>query len=209
MRAVWLDAGNNPNATLLKRYGVTRCYWPSHVDGGSGFVANPMLTATYIDSWRSAYEVGIYTAANWFTDGGAVTVAREIDAALTRLQQTRKQCAVHANLEKAMGYTPDMVRAFATEFRALRPLRELAWVVEGIQGGWLTPSLRIALSYYNVDVVAEAFTGSMSWLAPDEIRSNLVNYGIARQRALVMYDGDKLTERTYWDGCVFTQGRLR
>jgi hypothetical protein len=57
-----------------------------------------------------------------------------------------------------------------------------------------------------VDVLAEAYTGNMGPLDADDVRSNLIDYGVARARALCMYDAARLSP--FWDGCAFTQQRL-
>jgi hypothetical protein len=214
MRAVWIDAGNNPVSGLLKRYGITRCLWPSHVevthdDGSKTFEPNLALTYDYLEGWRKGFEVGVYGAASWFGHE-VVTLARELDATLSRLNQRTRQCTVHANIEHgdALGDLPLAVVRFVTEWRALRPLRETTWVVDGLQGGLFATTLLMTLRYYDVSVMAEAFTGAMAPLSPDDVRSNLVNFGIPRDKALVMYDAATLKQFTFWDGCAFTQGRL-
>lgn len=216
MRAVWLDAGDNPNMIRLSKWGIRRAYWPSHVEVSGQWVRNPVLNKRYLygsapdykGGWRAQVgSVGIYFGSSWpvFTDG--VDLARELDACLVQFGADSFQCAVHVNREQ---HDFDLV-GFLREWRDLRPSRDTSWVIEGMQGGRLTPTQVVTINTDpNLTVFAESFYDAdgqtMLPYDADRVRCDLIDFGVQRQRALVMYDGAHLSDR--WDGCAFTQGRL-
>ena len=120
-----------------------------------------------------------------------------------------RQLAVHVNIEHASlgdNFAP-FIAAFLPAWRNLRPQRETGLVIDGLQGGAL-PLTRVAAinADISLQVLAEAYDGDMNPLGADNVRSNLIDYGVQRHRAVVMYDGAALLQ--YWDGCAFTMGRL-
>jgi hypothetical protein len=216
VRAVWLDAGSDPNTTRLHAHGITRAYWPSHVLVNGAWVRNSRLNADYLygpapertAGWNAAVGgVGIYFGSSWPIFTSPLDLARELDALLVQIGADARRCAVHINREQ---HDFDFV-GFLHEWRALRPNRETSWVIEGMQGGRLTREQTNAInSDPNLTVLAEAFYDaegqSMLPFDRDRVRCDLIDYGIQRQRAAVMYDAARLNDR--WDGCAFTQGRL-
>lgn len=188
MRAIWIDQGAAPQTAKLAALGITRVYFDARDtprDAGGGM------------------ERGVYRVQSW--DGlGPVDFARALSADVTRWGgDPVKQLAVHANIEL---HDPHYIADFLHEWRRHRPKRETALVVEGLQGGWLTQVYRALNADGALTVMAEAYTGDMGPLDADAVRSNLVNYGVARAKALVMYDAARLA--SYWDGAAFTQQRL-
>lgn len=216
MRAVWIGDGAEPNAGRLQRYGIRRAYFPSHIADGHVWRRNPELNADYLygpapdrkAGWNAAIGgVGIYFGSSWPVFTHPADLARELDAVLVQIGADRRRCAVHVNREQ---HDFDLV-AFLHEWRALRATRETSWVIEGMQGGRITPEqLRAINGDPNLTVLAEAFYDAngqtMLPYDPDRVRSDLIDYGIQRQRAVVMYDAAHLNDR--WDGCAFLQGRL-
>jgi hypothetical protein len=197
-RHVWIDQGAELQVAKLNAHGITRVYFDAR--------DTPWVP-------ESPFERGIYRVQSW--DNLSPTyLAGRLSTDVTKWGgDPRKQLAVHANIEL---HDPAYIVAFLKEWRRLRPYRETALVIEGMQGGWFTDELRTWVNYGNpngllghgfgIDVLAEAYTGPMGPLDPDEVRSDLENYGVARSRCLVMYDAAKL--KTRWDGCAFTQQRL-
>jgi hypothetical protein len=204
MRACWLDAGENPNGVALDRHGITELCWDAHA---------PFTTMEKIDGWRTKYAQRIYIAQNWMPglppDGFADYVSARLNVLGGDRPTPNGRLGVDVNIE--LHDDPGWLVAFFTAWRKLRPQRDTRWLLEGIQGGWFTPALvKLINADPNLRVLAEAFYDkdgvSMLPYDPDAVRSNLVNYGIARQRAAVVYDAAKLG--SYWDGVAFTQGRL-
>lgn len=216
MRAVWIDAGDNPDTAKLARYQVKRAYFPSHVldPATDKWIRNPRLSAAYLygqsgdGGWnRAVGGVGIYFGSSWPIFTTPAELALELSAVLTAIGADNRRCAVHVNREQ---HDFD-VMGFLVTWRDVRPRRETGWVIEGMQGGRLTPATVTAINEdVNLTVFAEASydAGGETMLPfdPDRVRCDLIDYGIQRQRALVMYDAARLNDR--WDGCAFTQGRL-
>lgn len=216
MRAVWIDAGSNPRSDLGSRFGIRRAYFPSHVETAGGWVRNPILTADYLygpppartGGWNAAIgSVGIYFGSSWPVFWNPVDLADELDALLVAIGADDRHCAVQVNREQ---HDFDLI-AFLREWRDVRPMRELSWGIEGMQGGRLSGLVVAKINHDpNLTVFAEAFydAGGQTMLPydADRVRCDLIDHGIQRQRAVVMYDAARLQDR--WDGCAFTQGRL-
>ena len=192
MRYVWIDAGQSPDPVKLKAHRITRCYFDAR--------GTPQTTE---------FERGIYRVQSWDNAKPAL-LAEELSADVHRWGgDPYRQLAVHVNIEHAsLGDNfASFIAAFIPAYRNLRPQRDTGLVIDGLQGGAFSPQLVAAINAdINLQVLAEDYDGAMSPLGADNVRSNLVSYGVQRQRALVMYDGAALPE--YWDGCAFTMGRL-
>lgn len=189
MRAVWLDLGAFADVERLARYGITRVYADAR---------NPF------PSLENKLSHGIYRCQSWDNFGPEQLASVLSSDVSFCASHGYKQLAVHANIEL---HDSAYIRDFLFAWRKLRPIRETGLVIEGLQAGWFT-SVLIGLinADKNLTVLPEAYTGSMEPIDADDVRSNLVNYGIDRAKALVMYDGARLSP--FWDGCAFTQQRL-
>jgi len=192
MRAVWVDAGNNVDPVKLKAHGISRAYFDAR---------EPVERTEF--ARNLGFAVGLYRTPTW--DGlTAPALAHQLSTDVHDHDGDTRQLAVHANIEV---HDPSYVLSFLTAWRSIRPYRDTGWVLEGMQGGWFGPQLVNAINADpNLQVVAEAFTGNMGAMDADVVRSNVVSYGIQRQRALVGYDGAAL--KSDWDGTAFTMGRL-
>jgi hypothetical protein len=199
VRACWLDAGENPNGVVLDPHGITEICWDAHA---------PFTTMEKIDGWRSKYAQRIYVAQNWnglSADGLATYTSNLVNELGGDRPTPNGRLGVDVNIEL---HDPVYMLAFLAAWRKLRPQRDTRWLLEGLQGGWFAKTLVDTVNADpNLRVLGEAFAGDMYPYDPDAVRSNLVNYGIARGRAAVVYDAAKLG--AYWDGCCFTQGRLQ
>jgi hypothetical protein len=186
-RQVWIDLGQPIDSAKHSQHGITRTY---------GDVRNP--------SFAAGFERGIYRVQSW-DNLNPVLFAKALSDDVHRWGgDPYKQLAVHANIEL---HDPGYLLSFLSEWRRRRPVRETALVIEGLQAGWFTPALTAQINNdSNLSVLAEAYTGDMSPIDCDNVRSNLINYGIKREKALVMYDAARLNP--FWDGCAFTQQRL-
>ena len=188
MRTVWVDQGQPAQDEKLRAAGITRAYFDAR--------DTPKTTTL---------ERGVYRVQSWNNlppAGFALALSNDVHA--WGGDAPGSKLAIHANIElHDAAYLVSFVRAW----RRLRPTRETALVVEGLQGGWFTAELRaIVNADKNLTVVAEAYTGSMDPIDADLVRTNLVDYGITRGKAVVFYDAARLP--AFWDGCAFTQQRL-
>lgn len=152
-------------------------------------------------------EAGLYRDLAWIGED-AIHSARSCDADLARLGQTTLQCAYMFQTER---HDPTFVLDFLHEWRALRPTRETAWTLEGLQGGWFSPELVKAVrDDPKLTVVPYGYydAGGQSMLPHDLdlVRCNVANAGVPLSRVAVFYDGARLPQ--WWDGCVFTMERL-
>ena len=187
MRTVWIDVSQEANDSLLKSHGITRAYFDCR---------DAPKTTTL--------ERGIYRVQSWFDESPEVFAKNLSDDVKRWGGDPYKQLAVHANIEI---HDPGYIVAFLKAWRSRRPVRETAILIEGFQGGWFTPAMRAAVNQdANLQVQAEAYTGSMEPFNADEVRSNLIDYGLARGKSAVVYDAARLPQ--YWDGTAFTQQRL-
>jgi hypothetical protein len=216
MRAVWIDEKDNPDGNRLYPRLIKRAYFAAAVYDTQTreWEPNTRLTKTYLygadgkGGWRAAIGgVGIYRAGNWLPQLNEIDLAQQLDADLVRIGADNMQCAVHVNAE---AHDFDIVR-FLLEWRDLRPARDTSWVIEGMQGGRLSSAVVAAINRDpNLTVLAESFydAGGQVMLPydPDRVRADLIDAGLQRQRAVVMYDAAHLQD--HWDGCAFTQGRL-
>jgi hypothetical protein len=216
MRACWIDDGREPDASRLLSHNIKRAYFPSHVYDGHVWRRNPELTPDYLygaapdrkGGWNAAIGgVGIYFGSSWPVFTNPVDLAVELDKVLAQIGADNRRCAVHVNREQ---HDFDLI-GFLGIWRELRATRETSWVIEGMQGGRISAAqVRAINSDPNLTVFAEAFydtdTETMLPLDPDRVRCDLIDYGIRRERAVVMYDAAHLQDR--WDGCAFTQNRL-
>lgn len=188
MRHVWIDLEQPIDVPKLKRHGITRTY----ADARNA-------------SFSSEFERGIYRVQSWDNSPPDTFAKKLSDDVRFWGGDPMKQLAVHANIEL---HDPKFILSFLSYWRNRRPYRETALVIEGVQAGWFTQELVNRINAdANLVVLAEAYSGAMERWDADNVRSNLTNYGIKRDKALVMYDAAQLM--TFWDGCAFTQQRLK
>jgi hypothetical protein len=187
MRTVWIDYQQQAQDAKLKTFGITRAYFDAR--------DTPRTTTL---------ERGIYRVQSW-ENAPPDLLAVQLSNDVKRWGgDPYKQLAVHANIEI---HDPAYIVAFLKAWRSRRPVRETAIALEGMQGGWFTPAMVAAINAdKNLTILAEAYTGDMGLVDADATRSNLIDYGITRSKAVVFYDAAKLAQ--YWDGCAFTQQRL-
>lgn len=203
MRAVWVDAGNDPDYGKLNTYGITRPYFDPR---------DPRVNAKYLDGVKAHAGIdgcGIYVAWNW-------TLPLLTPAALAALADTYLKTihwlgnpAVCFDIEKGDGldnftwwpYLMDTMRAW----RAIRPSRETFVTFEGMQGGLIPQADPTVLAGMKIVVAPAMYAGGMQPLAHD-VTQDLLIAGFAAPSVVGMYDAAALPYR--WRGFAFTQGRL-
>jgi hypothetical protein len=195
MRSCWIDADNVPNPAVLDSYGVQWVSWAAN---------DPQTTAANIDNWRHKYRQRIYMARNWYNTDPA-SWARIADQEVKRCGGDSEQLGVDFNVEP---FDAGYVRELLTAWRSIRPNRDTCLVIEYHKGALLTVLIPKISADQHLLIMAEAYVDpGPTAVAADEARSNLVSYGVPRNKALVMYLGEAIAGD--WDGCAFTQGRLK
>lgn len=200
MRGCWItdlpgSYGSIQHANIwsnVVRNGLTRLYIDAR-----------QIKASDVDFIHSkGVEVGIFGNSNWVAS--AAGLADLLDATLTTIGATAKQCAVMVDIEQ---HDPDYVLNWLTAWRKKRATRMSAWTVEPHQAGWFTPALVNAIvKDPNLTVVAQAYLGNMYPCAHDAVRADLETK-LPADRCSVFYDA-KDGAPGYMDGYLFTMERL-
>lgn len=202
MRAVWVDAGNDPDYGKLAHYEISAAYFDPR---------DPHVTREYLAAVAAhppIRAVGLYFAWNWYPTLTAAQFAEEMSATIDRLR-LGGNVAVCIDIEKGSGldnatYVP-YVLACLTRWRELRPTRLTSYTLEGMQGGLFDRAAVQAIAATKVLVCPQFYAGDMSPLRHSVI-VDLLMAGFAGSRLYGMYDGAALPWR--WRGFAFTQGRL-
>ena len=193
MRAVWIDAGNDPNYSKLAAYQIERVY----------FAANePRVTAAYLDNVKAqGLDVGIYAAWNWETWTPEDFAKRMHN----RLLQIGSPLNPWVNLDIE---THDVawIRRALTEWRRLRPSRKTDWTLEPMQGGLFGVDDVRAINKLGVGIVPQHYGGNMQAFAADRVAIDLIARGFNLLAIQGFYDAARLP--LDWQGYAFTQGRL-
>jgi ribosomal protein S18 len=178
-----------PDLAKAKTYGITRLYWEAR---------DPQITPGMLQAVRDrGVGVGIMRDPSW-NQLGATTLAQTLDEDLTRLGLTTSQSAVLADIEY---HDPAYIMAFLHEWRQLRPKRITGWTLEPLQGGWFTHDLVTAIGISAVMVYPQTYLGNMAPVAPDLVRSDLIERGVLRARVGAVYNAQDIP--THWDGIAF------
>lgn len=202
MRAVWVDAGSDPDYAKLSHYGISAAYF----DPRDPRVSRDYLAAAAeIPPLRS---VGLYFAWNWYPTLTGAQFAEKVSGTLDNLHVGAK-VAVCLDIEKGSGlddatYVPYVLACLA-RWRELRPTRLTSYTLEGMQGGLFDKAAVQAINAAKVRVCPQFYTGSMEPLAHG-VTLDLLMAGFVGTRQFGMYDAAALPWR--WRGFAFTQGRL-
>ena len=203
MRAIWIDAGNDPDYGKLPTYGIDSVYFD---------VRDPRVTATYLaDVKRRGYAVGVYAADSWpemkvLPWNAAGWLSNKIRS-LANGPDFPRVC-LDIETHDIAGYLIPFLQAW----RNVRQLRRTDLTIEGFQGGLFSPQEVAQVVAHVIGtglpgfVVPQNYTGNMSPLAADRVALDLVEHGFTPTILRGFYDAAHLPER--WDGFAFTQGRL-
>jgi hypothetical protein len=198
MNAVWIDEGQDPDYTKLRKYGIDTAY----------FSIRDQLVVERINAAKDhSFKVGIYFAWNWYPKvlGGA-GLADTISNELTILgfkDYSKDGVRILADIEEhdIAGY----VVPFFQRWRKHRPNRVTDWTLEGMQGGLFTATDVANISACSI-LVAPAFYGGNMAPLPHSPIIDLLMAGFQGYQLVGMYDAAALPWR--WSGYAFTQGRL-
>lgn len=198
MRAVWVDEGNGPNWDLLKKHNITWMFVS---------LRDPDAAKHLAAIKGKGFRGGVYAAWGW--DGYAGSGTHFADKVHTELKRVWPQATagfpkVQFNDEL---HDPLRIEQLLRRWRELRPFTDTSWTLEGMQGGWFTPSLVQAVIDTRTRVVPQCYTGPM--LSTDALAAvrDLTKRGIPDAMISPMYDA-KTAETPFQEGWFFTMGRL-
>lgn len=198
MRAVWVDAGNDPVWERLAAYGITRLYFPT--SDPTADVARRLA-----DTKARGLTGGLYSAWNWYP---GLTGAEYADEVHERVQQIAP--AATNTWPKIMlddeEHDPDRILEMLRRWRQLRPGTDTAWTLEAFQGGWMSPAFVQELVTFKVRVAPQCYVGGMEPVCTLAAARDLTKRGIPDSLVTPFYDAAQLP--VGWDGFAFTQGRL-
>jgi hypothetical protein len=200
MRYIWTDAGDDPSWDVGDAYGIDGYFFPAF---------DPVTTIGLVTEARTrAKAQGIYVGHGWIAGTPAqyaLAVRNYLKPFMTAIPTVRLQ----VNMEE---HDSGLIVARLTELRRLLPKIGLSWSLEGMQGGWFTPSLVSALNLLSVRVVPEAFSGAegrmQSITDTRALVADLTARGIPDARITPMIDAKYAGLINLWDGYAFTMGRL-
>ena len=198
MRAVWVDAGNDPNYAKLVAVGATAAYFD---------IRDERLMPSYFAEVKShGLEVGVYAAVNWY---GNVTGPVFADLVSSRLEVIAKASSpdtpmVCLDIEVK---DPSFVLGALRRWRVHRAVRVTDYTLEGHQGAILNAGQWLAVASLVRYVVPQCYDGAMAqvWDA-FAMAKDLYDHGLPFPSVRPFYDAAHLPE--WWDGYAFTMGRL-
>lgn len=194
MKAVWIDAGNDPDYTKLQKYAIDTAFFD---------LRDSRCTAAYFDGVRAkGLGVGVYAVASWFPQSTPQAFAQWVSGELLRIGW-KGNPLVCLDIE-----THDIERYVVPclqEWRRIRPNRPTWWTLEGGQGGLFTATDVTNIASLSVRVVPQFYRGDMVPL-PHSPVIDLLMAGFQGVQLDGCYDAAALPWR--WRGFAFTQGRL-
>jgi hypothetical protein len=203
MKAVWVDAGNDPHWERITAYGITRLYFPT-----SDPVAD--VRRRLADTKARGLTGGLYSAWNW--EGYAGTgahYAEAMHAAVKAIAPTATATWPKIQLDDET-HDPDRILDLIRRWRALRPNTDTSWTLECFQGGWFSPQFCDELAQRKIRVVPQCYggTGGAMDYAVDTLVAarDLTKRGLPDALITPFYDAARLPFA--WDGFAFTMGRL-
>lgn len=202
MRAVWVDAGNDPDYAKLADHAIT---WP-YFD-----IREKRLTPPYLDAVRAHPTIegcGVYVVASWLPTLTGPQLAEWTD---TRLRQIAwlGNPPVMFDIEGAQFDIEGYVIPCLRRWRELRPKRVTDLTIEGHKGGAFTlTSVRTVAGLVRW-IVPQCYSGAMQTWDTYAIVADLLMAGFMSMEVRPFYDAGHL--QPWWgtpDGFAFTQGRL-
>jgi len=210
----WIDEGNAADWTKAAKYGLTAPYFSIRDTNVAHYLA---------DAHTRTGQGGVYFAWNWYPALSGRTAAdvqsRELDGIIADLAQLGVPTgpafpAVCANLEDDATLQGDAwveyVVAWVRRWRQHRPKRLTDWAFAAHKAGLFAgkPAAVAAIAAARVGVVTELYAGA-DYREQDGLRLalDLVSVGFPGWLVHGFYDGARPLPE-WWDGYVFTQGRL-
>jgi hypothetical protein len=199
-RALWIDAGHEPDFTKAKREQMTALFLP---------VSDPMddLRRRAADIRSNGMVVGAYMAYNdgWpqFWGHSGKDVAQIMYGLVAQIGGKVK---TQFDLEPGSANLTFVLETL-TRYRALSPTADTSWTTEGHQGGTMSTEFVQAVVALHVRVVPQCYGASMedTWDTLEMAR-NLTARGFPDALISPFHDAAKLPK--WWTGFAFTQNRL-
>ena len=198
MRALWIDAGNDPDWAKIQSHGMSALYFP---------VSDPApdVKRRLNDARGRGFAVGVYMAWNWpqFAGKSGTDMAEAMHLLCTSVSPFGA-LKVQFDIEE---HNPALIESCLTRWRALRPKQDTSWTLESFQGGWMTPDFVAKIIELRVRVVPQFYGGQMEPFAQDMALRDLTRRGFPEALVTGFYDAASLP-LYMWDGFAFTMGRL-
>jgi hypothetical protein len=199
-RAVWVDAGNDPDYAKLADNGIT---WP-YFD-----IREQRLTDAYLDAVRAHPAIdgcGVYVVASWLPGFTGPQLAEWTDARLRAigwLGNPPVMFDIEGTQFDVQGYVLPCLR----RWRELRPKRITDLTIEGHKGSLFTPADVINVVAKVRWVVPQCYNGAMTqvWDSAAMLH-DLTAHSFPPASVYPFLDAAHLGE--WWEGFAFTQGRL-
>lgn len=201
MRAVWVDAGNDPQWEKLAAHAITWVFLP---------VSDPVadVRRRLNDIKARGLRGGLYSAWNWYPEDGA-GYAEVMHDRVKEIAPTATPSWPKVQLDDET-HDPARIAALLERWRQLRPKTDTSWTLECMQGGWMPPEFVAEVVSRKVRVVPQCYGGQDGRIdyAVDTLVAarDLTKRGFPDALVTPMYDGARLP--AMWDGFVFTMGRL-
>lgn len=206
MRAVWVDAGNDPDYAKLQANGIT---WP-YFD-----IRDQRLTPTYLDGVKAHPHIdgiGVYAVrgTHSWVETDTLTPAQFaewVDARLKAIGWLGNP-VVMLDIE-GMTNLVDFLIGTLIRWRELRPKRTTDLTIEGHKGGLFSEADAREVAKRVRWTVPQAYDGGMHPWDSWGVFSDLYAVGFAALEIVPFYDAATLLP--WWgipDGFAFTQGRL-
>lgn len=201
MKAVWVDAGNDPHWERIQAHGINRLYFP---------VSDPVadVRRRLLDVKARGLIGGLYSAWNWYnTDGKGYAEATHAAVKAIAPDATPTWPKIQLDDEE---HDPDRILALLRRWRQLRPKTDTSWTLEVFQGGWMSPQFCAEIVQLKIRVVPQCYwpheTTTLQPVDTLVAARDLTSRGIPDSLITPFYDAAHLP--VAWDGFAFTMGRL-
>lgn len=197
MKAVWVDAGNDPHWERIIKHGITRLYFP---------VSDPTadVSRRLADVKARGLIGGLYSAWSWYdTDGAGYAEATNKRVLEIAPNATNAWPKIQLDDEE---HDPDRIIRLLRRWRQLRPNTDTSWTLEVFQGGWMPPSFVEEVVRLKIRVVPQCYLGDMQPVCTLAGARDLTVRGFPDSLITPFYDAARLP--IGWDGFAFTMGRL-
>jgi hypothetical protein len=198
MKAVWIDAGNDPLWERLAQHGITRLYFP---------VSDPLpdVQRRLADTKARGLSGGLYSAWNWYEGLSGPEYADVMHKRVKEIAPNATATWPKIQLDDET-HDPDRILGLLRRWRQLRPGTDTSWTLECFQGGWMSPEFAAEIVRLKIRVVPQCYVGGMEPVCTLAAARDLTRRGIPDSLVTPFYDAAQLP--VGWDGFAFTMGRL-
>lgn len=202
MKAVWVDAGNDPHWERIAKHGITRLYFPT--SDPTADVARRLQ-----DVKNRGMTGGLYSAWSWYPGLTGAQYAEEMHRRVKAIAPGATPQWPKIQLDDET-HDPDRILDMLRRWRQLRPTTDTSWTLEVFQGGWFSPQFCAELVQLRIRVVPQCYVGADGRIdnVVDTLAAarDLTKRGLPDSLVTPFYDAAELP--VGWDGFAFTMGRL-